>query len=138
MNSNLSSRESKLPQGLAEKNVESWKKVVVFFREFASKENWEFLESMHELTEIMVKGENARLFRAGQSLYYLLISTAEKHGLESDEPFVSVQLEKNKLWLIQYYESLGKSTQSQTCSNNNEVLDVLQIFLDRLWLATRE
>lgn len=139
MNSKLANKLSKLPEGLAEKNVESWNKVVVFFQEFALKEDWKFLESMRKLVQGFAKSEQAQLFRAGQSIYHLLISTAEKHGLEANEPFVWVQLEKNQSWLIHYCEGrLNAPVESQTCDSDDKVADSLQPFLDKLWLATRE
>jgi hypothetical protein len=127
-----------LPEGLAEKNIQSWQHVVFQYEsivEYNKTVNQGFLPVL-ELARKISKSEQAKLFRAGMSLYSLLISTAEKHGLTDKEPFVSVFIERNASPNIGYWSNETKITE-KPLNPEDDWLFVLQPFLDRLWNETR-
>ena len=142
-----------LPEGMAESNLESWKKQVQFFRSFADNSLVEILPEssigialikISELVKELSMNEQANLFRAGQSVYDLMISTADRHGLRAGEHFVRVSFERGSI-VIQY-EIAGPLTdgvnlnisERALCSVEDNLMLKLQPFLDRLWNETRE
>jgi hypothetical protein len=130
---------SLLPEGLAEKNDESWEDVVSRYESFVNNNepfNDGFLPVLDLVKRISVS-EQAKLFRAGTSLYSLLISTAEKHGLEEDDPFVAVDVQRNRNPKIEYWQNHNKVIESQLCESADILFSTLQSFLDRLWNETR-
>ena len=99
-----------LPEGMVERNLASWEKQVEFFRSFADSSLFELLpesfigsaqKKIFELVRELSMSEHAKLFRAGQSVYDLMISTADRHGLKAGEHFVRVSFERKSI-VIQY------------------------------------
>jgi hypothetical protein len=136
--SNFEDKASSLSPELIERNVESWQDIVSFFEMHSSFNAWEFLVPVLRLVEQIANTELAKLFRAGQSLYHLMISTARKHGLEDGEPFVAVRLERNSPMRIEYWDTTGGDIlQSDIRNPNEDVLLMLEPFLVRLWDETR-
>jgi hypothetical protein len=130
---------AQLPEELIEKNIESWKYVVSRYDSFIKDNepvNQGFLP-VFELAKMIVASELAKLFRAGTSLYSLLISTAEKHGLRDGEPFVAIDAWRNKSPRILYYRGQVKVTESDPCETIEVLFESLQPFLERLWSETK-
>ena len=97
-----------LPEGLAEKNIESWKNTFLRYQKFYKTEYNEWVFPVLDLVQKIENTEQANLFRAGTSLYSLLISTAERHGMKDKEPFVSVFIERNIKPSISYWSNETK------------------------------
>jgi len=148
----LAQRLALLPEGMAESNLESWKKHVQFFKSFAESSLFNLLPDssigiaqikIYELVKELSMNEQAKLFRAGQSVYDLMISTADRHGLRAGEHFVRVSFERGSI-VIQY-EIAGPLTDGVNlnisertyCSLEDNLMPKLQPFLDRLWNETR-
>jgi hypothetical protein len=125
-----------LPEGLAEKNIESWKNTFLRYQKFYKTEYNEWVFPVFDLVQKIENTEQANLFRAGTSLYSLLISTAEKHGMKDKEPFVSVFIERNIKPSISYWNDETKVIE-QPLNPEDDWLFILQPFLDRLWNETR-
>lgn len=150
----IQQRLALVPQGLRESNIESWKKMVEFFEGYADMEISisELLpkfghgySKIYELVREFSINEQAKLFRAGQSVYDLLISTTDRHGLKSGEPFVRVFLRGEALFI--QYEIGGPITddnenpnvqERKSCNSEDDLMPILQPMLDRLWNETRE
>ena len=70
------------------------------------------------------------------SLYTLMISTTENLGLEKEDAYIYVSIEKGNLVEVGYHEaSLGKT--ERVVFNNDELFAKLQPLLERLWDETR-
>ena len=67
-----------------------------------------------------------------------MISTAVKHGLEDDEPFIGITLTEDfQEFIIEYWsETCGKVLETQTCKEN-DVLSCLAPILERLLKDTQ-
>ena len=141
-----------LPEGMVERNLASWEKQVEFFRSFADSSLFELLpesfigsaqKKIFELVRELSMSEHAKLFRAGQSVYDLMISTADRHGLKAGEHFVRVSFERKSI-VIQYEiagpltDGVNRNISERTyCSAEDNLMLKLQPFLDRLWNETR-
>jgi hypothetical protein len=120
---------------LASCNIDSWQKLIAFYQKF-SMPHWKWLMPLLTLVERIAESEYAGLFRGGQSIYHLIISTKEHHGLETDDHFVAVYMEKNRPMWIEY--SIGYEVVAcQTCDSGCDVWAVLETFLARLWYETK-
>jgi len=141
-----------LPEGIAENNLDSWKKIVRFYKEFIDYSEdyflleypmYKFLFPIYNLVKEISMTQQAKLFRAGQSMYDLVISTAEKHGLKLGDHSIRVFIDA-KLITIQY--DVGSPLfdgdnpniyESHSCNPNDNLMVVLQPLLNRLWEETR-
>ena len=126
------------PEWLAERNIASWRDIVGFYEDFVARPNWDFLSPLLRLVRQIVETDTARSFRAGQSLWHLMISTADQHGLKADEPFVVVTLVENgQMFELEYRERIGgRVVENQRCSEP-QVLAHLDRMLGTLWANTR-
>ena len=132
---NTTLEEAKVAPELAKLNLDSWGTTIAFYRKF-SMPRWEWLAPLITLVEQIAESEYARLFRGGNSIYHLLISTKEHHGLEDDDHFVAVYVEKNSPMWIEYrmgYEVAAR----HICDNDCDVWEVVKTFLTRLWYETK-
>jgi len=148
----IAQKLSLLPEGIAENNLASWKKIVQFYKEFIDYpeyhfhlENpmYKFLLPTYNLVKEISATEQAKLFRAGQSMYDLVISTAEQHGLKLGDHSIRV-LSDAELIIIQY--DVGSPLfdgdnpniyESHTCNPSDNFMIVLQPLLNKLWNETR-
>ena len=128
-----------LSEELIEKNLVSWQSVISRYEGFIKDNepvNQGFLPVFGVAKKIAMS-ELAKLFRAGTSLYSLLISTAEEHGLRDSEPFVAIDAWRNRNPRILYYHGQVKVTESDPCESTDILFECLQPFLERLWSETR-
>jgi hypothetical protein len=150
--SEFDSRLSLLPDQLVKKNLESWKKVVESYEDWVANPYWKQFIPVYDMVKKLAKSEQAKLFRAGTSMYVLLISTTEQHLLESKDRFVSVNgydpsgivIEYKQMGLdAQYTETtffidIGVYTiENRICAPDDNLVSAIQPFLDRLWNNTR-
>ena len=143
-NENITQKLALLPEGLAESNLQSWNKIVKFFgsTEVVMGEYFPQLFGIYELVVIFSISEQAKLFRADESVYDLIISTTERHGLKSGEPLVRVFYRGG---LMAQYEINGPVTndknlnvhERKSCSLEDDVMTNLQPMLNRLLNETR-
>ncbi len=122
---------------LAERNIQSWQKVIRDYERFVSSASWAWLEPMLHLVRKIAGTEQAWMFRAGRSIYYLMISTAAQHGLKEDEPFVRVMMEAQPPVQILYWDVGKNGFDWHTLEPGEELYAALMPFLDRLWNETR-
>lgn len=128
---------SKLPPDMASQNAQSWLQVVASYARISQNPLWNFLAPMQELVETIAKSEQSQLFRAGKSLHILMISTADKHGLEDGQPFVAVRLERGAPWQIEKGFSHRGIFDQHSVGMGEDILTALQPFLIWLWDSTR-
>lgn len=141
-----------LPGGVTEGNLHSWEDVALFYKGFIDNPLGDTLPDnfydkvfpvLYKLVNDFSKTEQAKLYRAGQSVYDLMISTADKHGLKSGEPFVRIFF-RGEVLIIQY-EINGPITgdenlnvyERKSCRLENDLMSILQPMLNRLWDETR-
>ena len=151
-NDDISQKLALLPEGIVESNLHSWEKIVSFYKGFVDNPIGDILpENFHDkilhklfvLVNNISKTEQAKLFRAGQSVYDLMISTADKHGLKYGEYFVRVTFDKEFIHI--QFETVGPISDGEnrniykrySCNLDNDLMPVLQPLLDRLWDETR-
>ena len=125
-----------LPEGLIEKNIESWKVVLNRYQGFAEKQYQEWILPVFYIVQKLAVSEYAKLYRAGTSLYSLMISTVEKHGLKEEDPFICVHIERNIKPRV-YYRRGPSVIDGPECNSVDEFVDALLPLLDRLWDETR-
>jgi hypothetical protein len=121
-------------------NQETWNRIVIFYERFLSMEYWQYLTPLYCLVKQVASSEKAKSFRAGQSLVTLMISTTSYHGLEDNDPFVTVELQRTEkdeaaLFEVEYWQG-NTFIEKRVCDEEN-VLSVLDEFLSRLWRDTK-
>ena len=151
-NDNINQKLALLPEGIAESNLLSWEEIVSFYKGFVENPMDDILPGnfydkvfykLFNLVKDFSETEQAKLFRAGQSVYDLMISTADKRGLNYGEYFVRVAFAK-EIILIQY-ETAGPISDDEnpnihegySCNLNDDLIPVLHPLLNRLWDDTR-
>jgi len=153
-NNDVARKLALLPEGLAESNVQSWNKMVEFFSgpfDVVIAEYFPYTPQIYKIVTAFSMNEQAKLFRAGEQAYTLIISTADRQELKIGEPFLSVFIGRGFL-TVQYeinepYTAKEKSNISirifgsvedeiMTLSEDN-VMTTLQPMLNLLWNETR-
>jgi uncharacterized protein YjbI with pentapeptide repeats len=124
------------PKPLAERNLDSWKEIIAFYEDFVAEPGWLRLMPLLRLVRHIAASEQARCFRAGQSLYHLVISTAPWYGLTDDDPSVVVTLDPKGRFEISYLDRSGHTLAKQVCEEDHGVA-VIDPILARLWDETR-
>ena len=152
LNGEVSQKLALLPEGIAERNLVSWKEIISFYKGFVNNPIGDTLPGnfydkvfsvLFNLVKDFSKTKQAKLFRAGQSVYDLMISTADKHGLKYGEYFVRVTFEKENIFI--QYETVGPISddvnpnihERYSCSIDDDLKAILQPLLNRLWNETR-
>jgi hypothetical protein len=122
-------------------NPSSWRWVIAYFEYVTNHPNAENFLPLLNLVQQLAASEYAQSFRAGQSVWDLVISTAAQNGLRVDEPYVKVTLSGWNIpdvWEVRYY--CGRETrdllESRSCSTK-DLFPVVSVFLQRLWRETR-
>jgi len=134
-NDDITQRLALLPEGLAEENIQSWQHVLHHYEWISSSDSRHLpmLNVVHALSEL----EQIKLFRGGNSLFTLIISTKERHGLEKGDKSIGIDGNPdNDLVDIFYLGTTIDESESFTCKSS-EVLSLIQPLLDRLWSETR-
>src|SRR3990172_5779622 len=151
-NDEINQKLALLPEGIAESNLRSWAEIVLFYKGFADNPMGDILPGnfldkfffvLFKLVKDFSKTEQAKMFRAGQSVYDLMISTADKHGLKYGEYFVRVTFEKENTHI--QYETAGPISidnnpnirERYSCNMDDDLIPGLQPLLNRLWDETR-
>ena len=143
-----------LPEGLAERNIQSWKETVEFFERPVDAmigEHFPYSNMLGDIATAVLKTQQAKLFRAGERAYDLIISTADNQELKDGEPFLNVDIARGFL-TVRYdinepYTAKEKSNihirimggikdEVMTLSEGN-VMTTLQPMLNLLWDETR-
>ena len=141
-----------LSEGIVESNLRSWERIVSFYKSCTDNPIGDILpENFYDrvflvisnLVNVFSKTEQAKLYRAGQSVYDLMISTADKHGLHHGDYFVRVTFEREIIFI--QYETVGPIGDAEnpniyerySCSLDDNLMTVLQTLLNRLWDETR-
>ena len=102
-NDDIAQKLALLPEGLAEENVRSWQHVVQFCELVLSRSiNFQW-QHLLELIQKLSASEQTKLYRGGLSLYTLMISTKEKHGLEKEDAYIYVLIKDENSTEIGYY-----------------------------------
>lgn len=138
-NDDIAQKLAWLPEGLAGENLRAWQLALETYEWLCSKPMYsEVLTPVFDWAKEFSQSEQAKLFRVGIPGLYLTISTKEKHGLEHGDPCIVVNVddEKPELLIISYFPQNIENTENFTCKND-EIMDVLQPLLDRLWDETR-
>lgn len=93
-----------LPEGLAESNIQSWNKMVEFFESPVDAmigEHFPYSHLIGKIAYAFSMNEQAKLFRAGEQAYTLIISTADEQDLKIGEPCLSVSI-SNEFLIVRY------------------------------------
>lgn len=128
----------------ADENQETWDDVVSFYEDkcFFGEYWWQILTPLRLLVKKMAISERAKKFRAGQAMYTLCISTTPYHGLKEKDPSVCVDVprpvkDEAPRFEVTYCPDQSCATEKHVCGEDN-VLEVLDQVLDKLWRATKE
>jgi hypothetical protein len=135
---------------LARRNMESWRELLDSYEKIAPifELEPERLSPIIGVVRALYASDFAKRFRAGKtfktfrgvkSSEAFIISTAPKHRLENDEPFVVVTLNRDSQFLlIEYRDRVidGRTLGRYMCSER-ECMSYLHPVLSRLWEDTR-
>jgi len=135
----LNSMLSTLPETLITSNLESWQWIDSSFEKDAARLYYEWMAPLSNLIKQIRTSGLAKLFRAGRSLRYLIISTAEQHGLEPGQPFVSSGAEGKAVPpTIEYWVTDEKAARKTVPVDwEQDVFPLVESFLLQLWNDTR-
>jgi hypothetical protein len=147
-----------LPEGLAERNIQSWKETVEFFERPVDAmigEHFPYSNMLGDIATAVLKTQQAKLFRAGEQAYDLIISTADSQGLKTGEPFLNVDIGRGFLavryeinepyttpYTVKEKSNIhirimgGVKDEVMTLSEDN-IMTTLQPMLNLLWDETR-
>ena len=151
-NDDIAQKLALLPEGIAERNLQSWEPVVSHYKEWAEHPLGDILPNnfqdkafpaIYKLVKDFSNTEQAKLFRGGTSVNDLFISTADEHGLRVGDRFVSVIFRASNI--IIKYEIASPITLDENpnvikrayCGANDNLMLELQPMLDLLWDETR-
>jgi len=135
-----------LPEGLAERNLQSWNDTVAYYEK--GLDNWEYeynpyFDYVGEVAKVFSMSEQAKLFRAVVIAHSLFISTADEPDLKSGEPFVNVFFTGGFL-TAQYHiydparvKILKRISDNRELRTRNDAITFLQPMLDLLWNEPR-
>ena len=153
-NQDITQKLGLLPEGLAKRNVHSWKDTVEFFErpvESMIGEHFPYSNLVGKVAMAVLKSEQAKLFKAGEQAYSLIISTADSQELKIGEPFLNVDVGRGfrtvRYHINEPYTAKERSNihirimgfapeEVMTLSENN-IMTVLQPMLNLLWDETR-
>ncbi len=141
-----------LPEGIAERNLQSWEPVVSHYQRCAEHPLGDILPNnfqnkafpaIYKLVKDFSNTEQAKLFRGGTSVHDLFISTADEHGLQVGDRFVNVFFGESNI--IIKYEIGSPITLDENpnvikrayCGVDDNLMLELQPILDLLWDETR-
>jgi hypothetical protein len=159
MNANdIQQKLALLPEGLAESNVRSWKATVEFFEKPVDAmigEHFPYSNMLGDIAAAVLKSEQAKLFRAGEQAYDLIISTADGQELKLGEPFLNVDIARgfltirydiNEPYTAPYkvkeksnihLRIMGRAKEEVMTLSQYNVMTALQPMLNLLWDETR-
>jgi hypothetical protein len=132
-----------LPEGMPERNLQSWKEMVEYFGRIPVSEG-EYspqLFGIHEILDVFLVSEQAKLFKAGKSLYDLIISTADGQEPKNGEPFLRIYYAGGLMARYEINSSIKDKNlithERKSCNLEDDVMTNLQPMLDLLWSETR-
>ena len=153
-NQDISQKLALLPEGLAESNIQSWNKMVKFFESPVDAmigEHFPYSHLIGKIAYAFSMNDQAKLFRAGEQAYTLIISTADEQDLKIGEPYLSVSISNE--FLIVRYKTNEPSTTKERSNIKIKIMDfgegekmnlsqhnivtALQPMLNLLWDETR-
>jgi hypothetical protein len=137
----------KITEELIQENLKSWERIIEFYEEFNSYPHWKYIKPLERLVKQLSRSRHAKYFRAGQGLWHLMISTVEKHGLNSEDFYVfvtlNVDLKRENNQVVRtvknmqvIYKQGPNEIESQTC-DEKEIMTTIEPFLQRLWNETK-
>jgi hypothetical protein len=121
-------------------NLESWKDIQQFIAEFPDNDNWSKWKRMARDVIVALEARGlAPLFRIGQSMHHIILSTADRHRLSS-EPRVTLEfLPKEELVRLTYSRAnlnFSEPLSEERVSISDAVPSTLD-YLRRLWGETK-
>lgn len=95
-------------QDLKDRFRASWDRIEQFYDELLSHKGWEWVRPITELITDLRQRDYDRLFRAGQSVWILMLSRSREHGLRPEQHFVAINPQRNGGMVVEYYTPEGK------------------------------
>ena len=153
MNADITQKLALLPEGIAERNLQSWGPVILHYKELAEHPFGDILPNnfrdkafpaIYKLVKDFSNTEQAKLFRGGTSVHDLLISTADEHGVRVGDHLICVTLGAANKIIIKL-EIASPITLEENpdvikrvyCEADDNLMCKLQPFLNILWDETR-
>ena len=124
-----------LPEGLEEKNIESWENVLRFYKMATSFPSNSWLTPMVDMIQTVIDSGQHKLFRAGLQLYTLIISVKEDHGLDKGDHHIRVDIDDQNS--IEVWYGTNSYDSEKLTFDGNKIVVKLQPFLNKLWNETR-
>jgi len=131
----------------AKQNPDTWRQMIAFYEALVSGPSGTCLSPLLRLVRQIAASDRARSFRAGQSLWRLIISTAAHHGLSPDDPYVLVTLKPEVQFggpsadrerrLRAVYHDPAHGVHEEHVCREEKILATLDLLLERLWNDSR-
>ena len=101
---------SELPAWLCRRNTESWEGVLRFYDHLLSQRGWEWVAPVARVARRLADSEARQAFRAGQSMWRLIVSTAEHYGLSDEDAFLMCEPLEDGRIRLEYRSPTGESS----------------------------
>lgn len=124
------------PEWLARQNAETWHGIVAFYEDLVKREGWHGLTPMLRLVRGIAASDRSRYYRAGTSLYTLILSTKVEHGLGPGDSWLAVQPSLDGTFQVTYVKGTPHNEEQYECGES-DLMPTLIPLLDRLWADTR-
>lgn len=132
----ITQKLSLLPEGLAEKNIQTWQASMKAYERLVLDTGQSRYQYLLDLVRRISKSEQAKLFNSFPDLWMLIISTrlSLDESLGNGIPFIVVGVKNDEPTVVSYYTTT-EQWEYVDCKNN-EIMPILQPLLDRLWNET--
>jgi len=128
-----------LSESVVTDNMRSWEEVITQIENALEKKSSKYWTSAKlEFIHSLALSQEARLFRAGLSKVYLIISTSQKRGLSHGEHYLKLVWGENNLPVIRYCKFGKAAVQFYPLNSFDEPLLQLLPFLKRLWYESQD
>jgi hypothetical protein len=123
------SKNDQSPTQLRGAFARSWDALETFYTSFAEIAQWEWLHAMLPIIHDLREHGYDTSVRAGQSMWYCILSRSLNHGLRPDQHYVSLELRPSGQLVVSYYAPDGTD---QHIVSMPEYRPVLEHALQRL------
>jgi hypothetical protein len=115
-------------------NMVSWEQVIAKIEASIEKGSSRYWTSTRlEFIRSLAQTKESRLFRAGLSRVYLIISTSQKNGLERGDFFLRLVWNEKNIPVLEYCRFGKTSHQNYPLTSFDDPLFLMLPFFKRLW-----
>lgn len=138
MADNIARHLADLSETMITGNMNSWEQVIAQIETVLTKKTSKYWTTTKlDFIRAVALTEEARLFRAGLSRVYLIISTSQKHGLQRGDIFLRLVWNEKNIPVLEYCRFGRTSVQTYTLNTFDDPLFQLLPHLKRMWYESQ-